>query len=108
MKNKPAYLLIAGSIFVIVVVFAVFSHRPVCPDDYATTDQATVAMNAWTNSYYDSHPGASLGDWARARHQFYVDNHCTAALQRYDEAKAGKADPATMESINSALEEATR
>ncbi len=60
-----------------------------CPDDYATEDEQLVALDSWSNEFYDSYPGATLSDWSAARHQFWVDNHCVAALRRYDEAKAG-------------------
>lgn len=74
-----------------------------CPDDYAKDDAGSAeylaAMDKWTNDFYDAHPGATLSDWSVARYQFWVDNNCTAALQRYQEAKEGKADPATMERI---------
>ncbi len=74
-----------------------------CPDDFATSEESTAAMNAWTNSYFDTHLDASMGDWARARRQFYVDNHCIAALERVQQAEDGKADPETMNIINDVL-----
>lgn len=78
-----------------------------CPDDFANDDageaEHLAAMDKWTNDFYDSHPGASLGDWERARHQFWIDNNCTAALQRYQDAKTGKANPATMEQIHNGV-----
>ena len=62
-----------------------------CPDDYGTDDAASAtylaATNKWTNDFYDTHPDATLTDWAVARQQFWVDNNCTASLQRYDEYK---------------------
>ncbi|MBU6415113.1 hypothetical protein KGQ34_02640 [Patescibacteria group bacterium] len=81
-----------------------------CPDDFANDDageaEYLAAINKWTNNFFDSHPGASLGDWERARHQFWVDNHCVVALQRYQEAKSGKADPAIMKLIKDAVQKA--
>ena len=69
-----------------------------CPDDYGNDDAGSaeymVAMDKWTNDFFDAHPGATLSDWSRARHQFWVDNNCTAALQRYEDAKAFNADHA--------------
>lgn len=112
MKNKLLYIsmlavLLAGGYFL-------YSHSSSisakCPDDYGTDDAGSAeylaAMDKWTNDFYDAHPGATLSDWAAARHQFWVDNHCTAALQRYEDAKAGKADPATMERIKSGIQDA--
>ncbi len=69
-----------------------------CPDDYGTNDAGSAeymaAMNKWTNAFYDSHPEATLEDWAEARHQFWIINNCTAALQRYKEYNEMKANPA--------------
>jgi hypothetical protein len=74
-----------------------------CPDDYKTVDEATVAMNVFTNNFFDAHPSASLTEWGNARYQFYIDHHCTAAIQRYDQAQAGKADKATMDKIDKSI-----
>lgn len=81
-----------------------------CPDAYGTDDVGSAeylaATNKWTNDFFDSHPDASLKDWGEARHQFWVDNHCTAALQRYEEVKAGNVDPKKMEEIEGILRDA--
>lgn len=62
-----------------------------CPDDYKTDDAGSAeylaATNAWTNDFFDTHPDATPTDWALARQQFWVDNNCTAALQRYTKYK---------------------
>ena len=81
-------------------------NSPVCPDDFATGEEQVVATNAWTNSYFDGHPDANLTDWANARRAFYVENHCTASLQRIEDAEAGKGDPATMEMVNKVIRDA--
>ena len=85
-------------IFIALCTVLYFHYRPApdklskCPDDYADTDAGFNAkmadMNKWTNDFYDNHPGATLGDWNKARYQFWVDNKCTEALKRYNEAKA--------------------
>ena len=88
------------SILVILVALAIlyFHYGPApntlskCPDDYADTDtgfnEKMADMNKWTNDFYDNHPSATLGDWNKARYQFWIDNHCVEALKRYEEAKA--------------------
>ena len=95
MKRKIIYI----SIFVIIIATcAVFyfyksssAEQARCPDDYATDDAGSAeylaSMDKWTNDFYDAHPGSSLSEWATARHQFWVDNDCTLALQRYEQAK---------------------
>ena|SRR5258708_2401280 len=80
------------------LVFGYFKIRPSvqdriyaqlkCPDDYATENEQMAAVDLWTNEFYDQHPGATLSGWSAARHKFWVDNNCTAALKRYEEAKA--------------------
>ncbi|MBU6415102.1 hypothetical protein KGQ34_02585 [Patescibacteria group bacterium] len=122
MKNKLAFfvflILVFGAVFFILVMPKIRTNTSSiaprifskCPDDFANDDageaEYLAAINKWTNNFYDSHPGASLGDWGRARHQFWVENNCTAALQRYQEAKSGKADPATMEQIHNGIQDA--
>lgn len=113
MKNKLLYIGILAILSAGVYFLASYHNSDVakCPDDFPQGDAGEAAqlasINKWTNDFYDAHPGASIGEWAEARHQFLIDNHCTAALQRYEQAKAGKADPATMERINTTLQEAT-
>jgi hypothetical protein len=80
-----------------------------CPDEYANDDAGSAeylaSMDSWTNNFYDLHPNATLSDWSAARHQFYVDNNCTLALQRYQDAADGKADPEIMKQIERSLRE---
>jgi hypothetical protein len=103
------YLLGSTLILVLVGGATLFGHSPVCPDDFGTDDagsaQYVASVDAWTNSFFDSHPDASVSDWGEARHQFWVDNHCTAALQSYKEAKAGMVDPARMEKVEAVIQD---
>src|SRR3989344_8660958 len=109
--GKP--LVIVFSVMAIVAIFYSTAYlHPIaqkCPDDYASDDAGSAAhmeaMNKWTNEFFDANPDATLSEWAAARYQFYIDNDCTAALQRYETAKEGKADPLLMEPINEAIEE---
>ncbi len=101
----------------IIAVFAVayFYFRTseqissICPEDYPDTDVGleakTNAMDKWLNDFYDKNPGASLSEMAKARYQFYMDNNCFATLERYFEAKEGKADPAEMKIIRDTIKE---
>ena len=61
-------------------------------------------LDRWSNNFYDTHPGATVSDWSTARYQFWVDNNCTAALQRYKDADDGKADPTVMNAINQEIQ----
>ncbi len=79
-----------------------------CPDDYDRSTDAGEAewaddLKKWSDNL-DLNPNANLGDWAKARHQFYIDNNCTEALKRYEQAKNGTADPARMKLINDSIE----
>jgi hypothetical protein len=103
--NKNKTYIFSGAILIIVMSFIFFGHGPVCPDDFTNDDAQLSAMNSWTNSFFDSHPDATMTDWANARHQFYVDNKCTISLQRYEDAKNGKADPETMKRVDNAIQE---
>ena len=113
MKKKLLYIGIFATILTI-GGFAIYSRPSAiiakCPDDYGTDDAGSAeyvaATNKWTNEFFDAHPDATMTDWANARHQFWIDNHCTKALQSYEEAKAGKADPKRMETINGIVNDA--
>src|SRR6185369_16523543 len=107
MKKKLLYIAILFSVLIAGV--AIYSYPSatlaMCPDDFGTDDAGSAAYTAsvdgWTNAFFDSHPDASMTDWAEARHQYWIDNHCTAALQSYEDVKAGKVDSAKMEMVNS-------
>ena len=86
-------------------VYSVINQQPICPDDYATAEEQTAAMGKWENEFFDSHQEALLMEMAQARLQFYKDNNCTAALQRYEDAKNGKADPETLQMIKSKIKQ---
>ena len=95
LKKKITYILILVILIALTVLY--FHYGPAsnklsrCPDDYADTDagfnEKMADMNKWTNDFYDNHPNATLGDWNKARYQFWVDNKCTKALERYNQAK---------------------
>ncbi len=85
------------------------SKVPICPSDFPETDAGDEArMNAldrWTNEFFDTHPYASLGDWAEARHQFWVDNNCEKELQGYEEIQAGGGDQKKLKVIKKVISE---
>jgi hypothetical protein len=91
---------IIGSIILYIAIGTTFifyrgsttkSATPRCPDDYANDDAGSAehlaSMDKWTNDFYDAHPGATLSDWSAARYQFWVDNNCSKAIERYRKAK---------------------
>jgi hypothetical protein len=96
LKKKIIYVSILVILIALAILYIHYGPAPnklsKCPDDYAETDaglaEKMADMNKWTNQFYDNHPGATLGDWNKARYQFWVDNKCTEALKRYEEAKA--------------------
>lgn len=114
MRRNIVYIVI----LLVVVVVLYFFVGPIpkantqqkCPDDYGTDDIGSAEYLAdfdkWTNDFYDNNPSASISDWSKARYDFWVKNGCTAAIVRYNEAKAGKADPETMEIIDDSIQKA--
>ncbi len=76
-----------------------------CPDDYATAEEATAGMVAWENNFFNQHPGADTTDMVNGRLDFYHQHNCIAALQRYEQAKSGTADKSTMDRIDSVLQQ---
>ena len=108
--NKIFYTCIVLAI-ILVGGFAIYSHPSAtlakCPDAYGTDDAGSAeylaATDKWTNDFFDAHPDATMTDWAEARHQFWADNHCTKALEGYEDAKAGKADPEMMKRVDGVI-----
>lgn len=74
-----------------------------CPQDYENSDEKIAAFEKWTNDFYDKNPNASLGDFSEARKDFYIQNNCKEALQRYEDYRAGNVDPKTKEMIEELL-----
>ena len=95
MKKKIIYISIPVIFIALAILYFYYGPAPnklsKCPDDYADTDagfnEKMADMNKWTNDFYDNHPGATLGDWNKARKQYWIDNKCTEALKRYEEVK---------------------
>ena len=112
MRRKILYILIAV-IFITLSIIIYFLYRPApntslrCPDNYPDTDaglaEKIADMDRWTNNFYGTHPNATLSDWNKARYQFWVDNNCEKALERYKEVKDGNADPTKMNLIKETI-----
>ncbi len=115
MKKKIIY----GSILsaLVIISFGAYFLYPkkikiMCPEDFPNTDagdeQRMSALDNWSKEFHSSYPDATVGGWATARRQFYVDNNCAVALKNYDDAIAGKADPEKMNIINNVIKNATQ
>lgn len=112
MKKKVLFILIVV-IFITFSIILYFLYGPApntlskCPDDYSDTDtglaEKTADMDKWTNNFYNTHPNATLSDWNKARYQFWVDNNCKEALERYKQAKDGNADLIKMNLIKETI-----
>jgi len=95
LKKKALYISISVTLIALAILYlhygSALKKLSKCPDDYPDTDaglnEKMVDMNKWTNDFYDNHPGSTLGDWNKARYQFWVDNKCTKAIERYNQAK---------------------
>ncbi|MCX6717763.1 MAG: hypothetical protein NTU76_03775 [Candidatus Taylorbacteria bacterium] len=114
-KTTTITLLVILGILCIVFFINKTSEKPhiqKCPDEYGTTTAETtqyqIDFDKWTNNFYDSHHGATLSDWSKARYQFWIENGCTEAIQRYNEAKDGKADPVIMNEIKDNIQESIK
>ena len=114
MKKNIVFIVILLVVVATLYFFVGPTIKPVtlerCPDDYADTDEGSAEYLAdfdkWTNDFYDNNPGANLADWSKARYDYWVKNNCKEAMARYNEAKAGKADPKTMEKIGNGIQKA--
>lgn len=69
--------------------------KPICPDDYATSEESSAAFDEWLVAYLETSPQASVPEMTEARKQFYIENNCRAALERFEEGeRANEAIPA--------------
>ena|SRR3989338_6430015 len=63
--------------------------RQICPEDYSDNEagykERETATNKWITDFRNQNPNASTSDFARARYQFYMDNNCSATLEKYFE-----------------------
>lgn len=112
MRRKILYILILV-IFITFSIILYFLYGPApntllkCPDDYPDTDiglaDKMADIDKWTNNFYDTHPNATLSDWSKARYQYWIDNDCKEALERYKKVKDGNADPTKMNLIKETI-----
>jgi hypothetical protein len=110
MKKKLFYILIPIiliSICAILYFYNRINTYQKCPEDYADTDtglaEKIADMDKWTNNFYDSNPKAMLSDWSKARYEYWINNNCKEALERYEEVKDGNADPTKMNLIKETI-----
>lgn len=112
MKNNLIYISIA-IIFIFLCATLYFynnlnTHQK-CPDEYSNTDKGSMEyqkdFDKWTNQFYDTHPDATLSELSKARYQYWIDNDCKEALERYKEAKDGNADHTKMNLIEDTIQE---
>ena len=83
---------------VAVLAFGIYyfqTPKSKCPDDYATFEESSAAFDEWLVAYLETNPRASVPEMTEARKQFYIENNCTAALERFEEGeRANEAIPA--------------
>lgn len=79
-----------------------------CPDDYETIEEQEAALGMFMDEFFAENPQASVGDFAKARLEFYRQNNCEEALERYEKAKSGnlnEEDQKIMEIIDEVISE---
>jgi hypothetical protein len=95
--KRNRILIAVGSLALLILGVSLYLYRgnPVCPDDYATFEESSAAFDEWLVAYLETNPQASVPEMTEARKQFYIENNCTAALERFEEgARANEAIPA--------------
>lgn len=93
MKTKIFYISVVVA-FITICAILYFSKSPAseqiayqkCPEDYAENDIGTAeyrdALIDWTSEFFETHPRATVSDWAMVKYQLWVDNNCVVAMQR--------------------------
>lgn len=103
LTNRKVLLALLALIFLVSAIFFYFGQNeevtlthPVCPDDYPDTDAGSdmrvADTDVWTNTFFDNNPDATIDDWGEARREYWGENNCTLALERYEAAVSGEAD----------------
>lgn len=84
------------AILILIVSLTVWlsPKKLVCPDDYASFEESSAAFDEWLIAYLETNPQASVPQMTEARKQFYIENNCTSALERFEEGeRANEAIP---------------
>ncbi len=84
MKVLKAWVPIVFAVLVLFTWLAYEPSGPMCPGDFKTFEESAEAFDEWLVAYLEAHNDASMSDVSVARKQFYIDNNCTEALERFE------------------------
>lgn len=87
MRMLKVWLPVGIAALALFVMFTYESKEPICPDDFKTFEESSAAFDAWLVVYLETHDSASMTDVSMARKQFYIDHHCTEALERFEDGE---------------------
>jgi hypothetical protein len=104
---------IVSYVLVIVLIGAIFhlhSKNQItvsdlrCPEDYKTDKDMDYALEVFSGDFYSRNPDANIGDWAKARQEFYISHNCTKTLQAIEDYKNGEANPTTKKIVDDSID----
>lgn len=81
LRNILILIAIVATGIVINVVF--ISKDSVCPADFKTSEEKTMAFEKWVDNFYNKNPEATISEISKARVYFWIDNNCKEALKTY-------------------------
>lgn len=109
MKKHIKTLSISAGLILVVLVAGYFyfirkpQNQPFtalrCPDYYQNSQDRLKAFDMFVSAFYELHPGATYADLSQARHDFYVEFKCTAALKRESDYLSGNLDEETKQAV---------
>lgn len=80
-----------------------------CPEDYPETEaglaERKIAIDEWIADFRRRSPNGSISEFAKLRYQFYVDNDCSATLEKYFEMEATETETEEDKIIRETIQE---
>lgn len=107
-------------IFLIAVTLFYFYKNPTikqanvqkCPEDYLETEaglrEQGAAVDEWVADFRKNNPNASLTDFAKGRYRFYMDNDCSATLEKYFEMEPAETETEEEKILRETIQEEIR
>jgi len=94
-KWKKLLIVLAVATGVLFVNYGYKANKPICPNDFPTSEERVTTTIKWIDDFYNNNPNASVVELSKARVDFYIKHNCKEALQRFEDYMAGNTDKET-------------
>lgn len=80
-----------------------------CPEDYPETEaglaERKIATDEWIADFRKKNPNGSISEFAKLRYQFYLENDCSATLEKYFEMEPTETETEEEKIIRETIQE---